>query len=147
MIKMKNILIIGLILMAIFACSNDKRQTTEVEVPNPLISREEMIKILMEIHLAESGVAMMAIDHQRSIGLYKRYHADIMKKYQIDTAIYNKNYNYYMQKPLEMEYIFTMIEDSLVRVQAVAKKSDIGGSRGYPNKFPTSTVGQDSIKK
>lgn len=134
MIKIKNILVGGLILMAIYACSDDKRQNTAVEVPNPLINREEMIKILMEIHLAEAGVGMMAIEHQRGIGLYKKYHAEILKKYQIDTAIYNKNYNYYMQQPLEMEYIFTMIEDSLVRLQAVAKKGS--GQASYSNMYP-----------
>jgi len=146
---MRNILIMGFALMAIYACSDNTRLNMQAEVPNTLINREEMIKILMEIHLAESGVAMMAIDHHRSIGLYKQYHAEILKKHQIDTAIYNKNYDYYMQKPLEMEYILTMVEDSLVKVQATAKKGQAGGgSRGsYPNMFPKSATGQDSIKQ
>lgn len=83
-----------------------------------------MIQLLIEIHMAEAGVSMMAIDHQRAIALYKTYHAEILKKHGIDTSAYRQSYDYYMQKPLEMENILTAVEDSLVKVQTVEKMKE-----------------------
>ncbi len=145
---MKKVIVIALLTLVACACSSEKTEMTEAEKPAKLISREDMIKIFMEIHLAESGVSMMGIEHQRAIGLYKQYHAEILKKYQIDTASYRQNYNYYMQSPLEMEYILTMVEDSLTKVQAAAKIKERGGANipANPNMYPQSAVGKDSVK-
>lgn len=145
---MKKIVMIAFLTLAACACNSEKTEMTQAEKPAKLISREDMIKVLMEIHLAESGVSMMGIEHQRAIGLYKQYHAEILKKYQIDTASYRQNYNYYMQSPLEMEYILTMVEDSLVKVQAAAKIKERGGANipANPNVYPQSPVVQDSLQ-
>ncbi|SFF44936.1 DUF4296 domain-containing protein [Thermoflexibacter ruber] len=106
----------------LYACGSS--QETETPPPAHLISREKMIQLLTEIHMAEAGVSMMAIDHQRATALYKTYHAEILKKHGIDTLAYRQSYDYYMQKPLEMEYILTMVEDSLVKVQTVEKMKE-----------------------
>ncbi len=144
---MKKVIIIGFLTVLMYACSGEKTEIIQAEKPTKLISREDMIKVLMEIHLAEAGVSMMGIEHQRAIALYKQYQTEILKKHHIDTAVYRQNYEYYMQSPLEMEYILTMIEDSLVRVQAVSKTKERGGSSApHPNMFPKTATGQDTVK-
>jgi Domain of unknown function (DUF4296) len=140
---MKKGIVIAFFTLAACACSSEKTQLSQAEKPAKLMSREDMIKVFMEIHLAESGVSMMGIEHQRAIGLYKQYQTEILKKYKIDTASYRQNYNYYMQSPLEMEYILTIVEDSLIKMQAAAKIKERGGSNMYPHSPAGS---QDSVK-
>jgi hypothetical protein len=118
----KIVILLFFLLGILYACGGNQ----EIETPPPvnLISREKMIQLLIEIHMAEAGVSMMAIDHQRATALYKTYHAEILKKHNIDTAAYRQSYDYYMQKPLEMEYILTIVEDSLIKVQTVEKMKE-----------------------
>ncbi|MCU0390908.1 MAG: DUF4296 domain-containing protein [Thermoflexibacter sp.] len=126
----KVVILIFWLSILFYACEETKK--IEIQKPEKLLSREQMIQILSEVHLAEAGIAMMSIDHQRAIALYKNYHEEILKKHQIDTATYRKNYDYYMQNPLEMEYILTKIEDSLVKVQVIERDK-----KRTTNQYPT----------
>jgi hypothetical protein len=147
--QMKKIIAITLgFSLLLYACNGGKTTTTEAIKPTKLVSRENMIKLLMEVHLAEAGVSSMSIDHFRATALYRKYQAEILKKYALDTATYRQNYEYYMQSPLEMEYILTFIEDSLVRWQTTEKLKDRTTNQPqYSEMFPKSNAtAKDSSK-
>ena len=130
---------------ALFLSACEDANQKSLEKPAYLISRDTMIKIMTEIHLAESGISMMGIDYNRATALYQQYHRDILGKYKLDTAQYRQSYDYYMQSTLEMEYILTLVEDSLVRIQASEKQKMGIATPTYPNTQPTLPV--DSLKK
>jgi hypothetical protein len=138
------------IVLFISACDADLAQN-RVAKPEKLISRDTMIKILTEIHLAEAGISMMGIDYNRSIALYQQYHVEILGKHKIDTAQYRQNYEYYMQSTIEMDYILTLVEDSLVRIQAREKQKM--GFSANPSATPSyqdvmaGSKSQDTTKK
>lgn len=133
----------------IYACNGTGLGQTSPDRPPKLIGRDTMIYIMTEIHLAESGIGMMGIDYNRATALYQKYHQNILQKFKTDTAQYRQSYEYYMQSPLEMEYILTLVEDSLVRVQASEKqKMGISATPSYQDMFPQSgTKSQDTTKK
>jgi hypothetical protein len=114
--------------------------------PDSLVGRDTMIKILTEIHLAESGIAMMGIDYNRATALYQQYHREILGKYKLDTAQYRQSYEYYMQSTVEMEYILTLVEDSLVRIQA-SEKLKMGIVTPKYNSIQPSAPAQDTTAK
>ncbi len=148
---MKKILLVVLGLsLLLYACNDGKLKKGQMPKPAKLVSRQDMIKLLMEIHLAEAGVSSMGIDHFRATALYRKYHEKIITKYELDTAMYRQNYEYYMQSPLEMEYILTFIEDSLVRWQASEKLKDRTTNQApkYSDMFPKSgETAKDSSKQ
>lgn len=82
--------------------------------PEHLISRHKMINILKEIHLAESVVSSSGLTYTKSLARFKRYKLFIFKKYDIDSASFSTNFNYYMGHQKDSEHIYKALEDTFL---------------------------------
>lgn len=82
--------------------------------PANLIPKERMVEILIDLHLSEARVGQFNFrTYDSTKALYSDYEMDIFKKYKVDSAAYNKSYQYYLQNTKMMEDIYTAVVDSL----------------------------------
>jgi hypothetical protein len=104
------------ILLLLSACVEPEKP------PAYLLSKEQMINILTDIHIAEAKVNMMNLRSYDSMQvLYRKLEGDIFKKYQVDTAVYNKSYQYYLENTKEMDEIYAALVDSLTLRENLGK--------------------------
>jgi hypothetical protein len=96
-----------------------------VEEPTPpegTISKEKMVKILMDIHIAEAKVGRLtfrSVDSSKL--LFKRMELDIFKKHQVDTATYRKSFEFYLQNTSYLDEIYATVVDSLSYRESIGK--------------------------
>ncbi len=89
----------------------------EDERPDKLVPTDQMADILTEVHLAEARVSRMALTSIDSSNIvYKRLENQIIKKYQLDTAVYRKSYIFYSSHPREMETIYQQVTKNLQNI-------------------------------
>ena len=104
------------LMLVTFAC---------VEAPKPpegTISKEKMVKILMDIHIAEAKVGRLSL---RSVDssklLFRRMELKIFKKHNVDTAIYRKSFEFYLQNTTYLDEIYAATVDSLSYRESIGK--------------------------
>jgi hypothetical protein len=90
--------------------------------PANLLTKEQMIAILTDIHIAESKVNMMNLRSYDSMQvLYRKLESDIYKKHRVDTAVYNVSYRYYLENMQLMDEIYAALVDSLSLRESLGK--------------------------
>jgi hypothetical protein len=95
------------------SCTSDK--------PKSILSESEMIKIISEIHLAESKVAnaYMSVDSSRMF--YTALEKEIFDKHKITTQDFKTNYDFYLNNPILMDKIYAAVVDTLSIKEGLGK--------------------------
>ncbi len=101
-------LIFGILFVALVlsACSKPK-----VEVPADVISKDSMIRMLTDMHLAEAAIQMRNLSghdslHREAFGRYKF----IFEKYKVSADVFEKSFRWYSSEP----EIFSGMYDSVI---------------------------------
>lgn len=90
--------------------------------PAGLLTKEQMINILTDIHITEAKVSRMSFRSYDSTQIvYKEFENDIFKKYKTDSVVYRQSYNYYLEHMAEMDEIYTAIVDTLTLRESLGK--------------------------
>ena len=97
--------IIALVFMG--ACSDKK------ERPSDILSHNEMVKALTNVYLAEQITNRLTLKYDSSTKILYKLKSEILAKNQISDSAFNKSYNYYVDRPTELEEIYTALVDSL----------------------------------
>ena len=95
-----------------------------IEKPKKLVSRDEMIKMLVDIHLAEAvnQTGRFGSDDLSKIK-ESDYYYSILQKYRVADSTFEKSLIYYSGKPKEFEKIYTRVLSHLNELeQENAKK-------------------------
>lgn len=96
-------------------------------VPKGIIAPDKMGKVLTDFHLAD------AVSNQNfpvkgvsdSIAWKnKSFRNVILRKYYIDTATFDRSFNYYVQRPAEMDSIYSKMISDLNRLQTRLSPDD-----------------------
>jgi Domain of unknown function (DUF4296) len=85
-----------------------------IEKPTKLVSRDQMIKMLVDIHLAEA-VYQTGRFGSEDISKIKEsdYYYSILEKYRVADSTFEKSLIYYSGKPKEFEKIYTRVLNHL----------------------------------
>ena len=95
---------------------------TSKEVPEDLIGREKMTKVLMEVHLLESKINQLTITPTDSIqSVYDHYEGLLFKKMEITQEQYERSFRYYVDNPAELEKVYNAVVDSLMQMEKTVK--------------------------
>lgn len=78
-----------------------------------ILSHEEMVKILTEIYLTEQKVNRLGLPRDSAESEFERFKKMVFKKKDISDSLFRKSFDYYMDRPKEMELIYTALVDSL----------------------------------
>lgn len=111
------------------------------EKPQNLIDAGTMVNIMTDIHLIESEINTIHLQHQdSSVFIYQKLKVKMLKKYNTDTATFNSSFKYYILNPDKMKLIYVEVKKKL---EAVKKKTLIA-SKQKPKINPATLAKQKS---
>ena len=106
---MKKSVIIFLFLFAGFI-SCDK---LPIEKPENLISEKEMIKMLVDIHIAEATFNHMRYDSVIKKSSSANFYYSILDKYEIPDSVFEKSFVFYASTPKQFEKMYQDVMNKL----------------------------------
>ncbi len=116
--KVRLAALFGLILL--FSC---KQKTTEI--PEGIISRDSMINIMVDIHLADAvllnPMTQSKIGDIPSNNLYK----SVMDKYHIKKERFDKSMGFYSDNPVMLDSMYDGVIEKLSMIQSVGYKDSL----------------------
>jgi len=88
-------------------------ESEEQVVPDNLLSENQMVGILVDVHLAESKLNEVKGDISDRVVLFNSYASSIYEQHGTDSVQYISSHNYYMQNLEVMKIIYQRVSDSL----------------------------------
>lgn len=82
--------------------------------PKDLLSEEEMVNVLIDIHLTEGIASSLPIPYDSSQVLYSLLEQEVFVKHQMQDSVFTRSMIYYLQDPAIMDRIYARVIDSLV---------------------------------
>lgn len=101
------LLSITAILVTLFACGDGDKDA------QPILSQPEMVKALTEIYLSEQKVNRLGLQRDSAEREFQRFKLIIFERIGISDSLFKRSFDYYMDRPAEMEKIYTALVDSL----------------------------------
>lgn len=95
--------------MLVLASCGDEGKT----VGEPILSHREMVTALTEIYLAEQKVNRLGVPRDSAEREFERFKKVIFKRIGTSDSVFKRSFDYYMDRPREMEQIYTTLVDSL----------------------------------
>jgi hypothetical protein len=78
-----------------------------------VLSKKEMVEIMEELYIAEEKVNHLTLSRDSAKKVFSVIEARIFKNAAINDTLFNKSFDYYMERPKEMELIYTALVDTL----------------------------------
>lgn len=112
----KLIFLASAIAFLLFSCYHENHP--EVETPEQLISRDDMVNILTDIYVTEGILAYQRMNKTLTEEISAHYYKVVFEEHQINHLILKENLRYYNSKPEVMEEILEEVLANLSRLQA-----------------------------
>ena len=100
------LLVVSLVLMTCFSCK-------EKEQPQNVLPPAEMVKILGDLYVTEEMINKLNVDRDSSTKAFDYLDNKIFEKYGIADTLFKRSLNYYLERPDEIEKIYSAVIDSL----------------------------------
>lgn len=104
---MKNLALAFLLLLATSSCGPNLKS-------NNLISEDEMVNILIDIHLTEGLASSLPIFYDSSQVIYSLMEREVFIEHDVPDSVFISSMIYYLQDPSTMDRIYGRVIDSLV---------------------------------
>jgi hypothetical protein len=95
------------VLLLGFSCDNEDKDHT------PILTKEQMVKALTEIYLSEQRIIRLGLPRDSSEREFERVKKITFEKIGVPDSVFKKSFDYYMDRPKEIELIYTALVDSL----------------------------------
>ena len=100
-------------LLPILALALGGACTAEKEKSSDILSHAEMVKALMDVYLIEQRVNHLGLASDSATTIVYRLKSEVFKKTKVSDSAFNKSFNYYIDRPTELEAIYAAVVDSL----------------------------------
>ncbi|MGI8892979.1 MAG: DUF4296 domain-containing protein [Bacteroidia bacterium] len=114
MCKLISISILTLIL-TLFSCSEQ-----EVSIPDEIISREQMVQILAEMHIADASINYKSLGDTSRLNSAIIYR-QVLNKYSVSAEHYRESYQFYLDHPKLINKMYDEVINELSRRQSEAQ--------------------------
>jgi len=106
---MSQFIVCGSISMLILcgSCSDSDRDNKDI------LTKKQMVKALTEIYLAEQKINRLGLPRDSAEGEFERFKKRVFEKIEVQDSVFKRSFNYYMDRPRDMEFMFTALVDSL----------------------------------
>ncbi|MEP7127867.1 MAG: DUF4296 domain-containing protein [Chitinophagales bacterium] len=95
---------------------------SEVEkAPDGILSKDKMIAVLLDVHIAESSVNSRGMTNQQLNQRIAAKYEDVMKKNGTTFGVFKKSFDYYLHHPEQYEEIYLEIVNQLTALEGKAK--------------------------
>lgn len=85
----------------------------KMEKPKNLLTKSQMIDLLVDIHLTEAKVKELHLKRDSSNQLFRILEKEVLLRQQTTDSVYKKNFLYYLDNMEKMEEIYSAVVDSL----------------------------------
>jgi hypothetical protein len=89
----------------VFSCGKQK--------PEGILSRAEMVQIMEELYIAEEKVNYLALSRDSAKRVAEVMGAKVFERAAVSDSVFRKSFDYYMERPKQMELIYTALVDTL----------------------------------
>ncbi len=94
--------------MLVWSCNRDNEKP-----PAGILSKPEMIKVLSEVYLTEEKINRLGVNRDSAIAAFDFVSSRIFEKTGVADSVFDASFDYYNDRPKEMEQIYTALVDSL----------------------------------
>lgn len=81
--------------------------------PAGILSEDQIVNVLIDIHLAEGYVTTFPIHFDSSRKLYPLLEKEVFVKHQVEDSVFKVSLEYYLRDAQKMDKIYARIIDSL----------------------------------
>ena len=105
-----------------FACKNQQSPSdTDLQKPDSLISRSQMVRILTDVHLTEAALSYLKNKGGSPKSLSNDYYNAVFSKYKISRKNFDANFNYYKS---DQENLIKMYEEVIKNLEILKKQGE-----------------------
>lgn len=102
-------------LMLLFACQS---KPTESKKPTGLLTSEQMVPLLADMHLVDSYDKLHPINIDSAKARMEQYKISVCTAHQTTVAIFDSSFNYYCAHPELLDPIYDEVLNTYSRMQA-----------------------------
>ena len=107
--SMSQFIVRGAICVLIMCCSCTDSERNNKDI----LTREQMVKTMTEIYLAEQKINRLGLPRDSAEREFDHFKQVVFEKIDVSDSVFKRSFDYYMDRPKEMEIIFTALVDSL----------------------------------
>ena len=78
-----------------------------------ILTPEQMVERLSDLYILEQKTMRLALPNDSSVGAFKRMKAEVFKRSDLTDSVFKKSFQYYVDRPAELEQIYTAVIDTL----------------------------------
>jgi hypothetical protein len=101
--------IVILFAVALFSCG-DQKATADGQ---NILTREQMVTVLTEVYVAEERTNRLGLPRDSAEQVFQHISGKVFDKVGVPDSVFRKSINFYLERPLELEQIYTALVDSL----------------------------------
>jgi hypothetical protein len=105
---------VALIAVVVSSCAPKDRR------PAGILSKEQMTRVLCEVYINEEKVTRLNLRRDSAEAVAEIFDVKAFEKLQTSDSVFRLSFNYYMDRPAEMEQIYTAVVDSLQLREQIA---------------------------
>ena len=94
-------------ILLLFSCQTSERK------PGDVLTKNEMVKVLSEIYILEEKANRLALPSDSAQQVFEALRQKFFESTGIQDSLFKKSFDYYMDRPQQMEEIYTILVDSL----------------------------------
>ena len=81
--------------------------------PDGILSKAEMVQIMEELYITEEKVNQLALSRDSAKIVFEVIGEKVFQSAFVSDTVFRKSFDYYMERPKEMELIYTALVDTL----------------------------------
>ncbi|MEX2233851.1 MAG: DUF4296 domain-containing protein [Cyclobacteriaceae bacterium] len=81
--------------------------------PAGILSKQEMVQVMEELYIAEEKINHLALSRDSSKKVFTEIEAMVFEKAAVHDSVFRRSFDYYMERPKDMELIYTALVDTL----------------------------------
>ena len=90
----------------------------DVQPPQPLMPRQQLVSILADLHLLEARVESSRLPPDSARALYLQQQKSLFRRRQITDSLFQQSYRYYASHGKDLDDIYGTVLDTLAMRQA-----------------------------
>lgn len=93
--------------------------------PDDILSRAEMVEVMEELYIVEEKVNHLGLSRDSAKKVSEKLTTKVFESAALNDSVFKKSFDYYMERPREMELIYTALVDTLqLREQRAPYKTE-----------------------
>ena len=83
------------------------------KAPEGIMSRQEMVQVMEDMYIAEEKINQLALSRDSAKLVFEVMQGKVFENAATTDSLFKKSFDYYMERPKEMELIYTALVDTL----------------------------------